>query len=286
MILTSFGSRVAGSYSNEELVPDFLKREIYYIQKLSNKNQKIEIDRQIVSGSYYLEFKPHGMTNSYRNVQNIIVKLEGQSDDHSLLLNCHYDSVAESPGANDDGVNCVVMIEILRVLSQQQDRQKHSVIFLFNGAEETPLQGAHGFITKHKWTNNIRAFINLEAGGSGGKEMLFQSGPRHSWLIDHYKKAVKMPCGQVASEEIFQSNLIPSDTDFRIFRDFGKIPGLDFAHVKDGYRYHTKFDRTDYISQGVLQRTGENILNLVKSISNSQELSESEVQDLIFCNLF
>lgn len=48
------------------------------------------------------------------------------------------------------------MLEVLRVLSQQEKRLRHSVVFLFNGAEETPLQAAHGFITQHPWAKEIR----------------------------------------------------------------------------------------------------------------------------------
>lgn len=48
------------------------------------------------------------------------------------------------------------MLEILRVLSQQEKRLRHSVLFLFNGAEETPLQAAHGFITQHPWAKDVR----------------------------------------------------------------------------------------------------------------------------------
>lgn len=40
-----------------------------------------------------------------------------------------------------------------------------------------------------------------------------------------YRKSVLHPNGQVAGEELFQSGIVPSDTDFRIFRDFGHIPG-------------------------------------------------------------
>lgn len=50
-------------------------------------------------------------------------------------------------------------------------------------------------------------------------------GPHHPWLIATYAKAAKFPFASVIGQEIFQSGVIPSDTDFRIYRDFGHIPG-------------------------------------------------------------
>lgn len=34
------------------------------------------------------------------------------------------------------------------------------------------------------------AFLNLESVGSNGKEILFQSGPKHGWLIDVSHKSI------------------------------------------------------------------------------------------------
>lgn len=97
-ILTSFGPKVTGTYSNEQLAIDFLKREVEYIKQLAHNNQEIELDHQIVSGDYYLELVSHAFANVYRSVQNIVVKLHGASDEHALMLNCHFDTVPESPG--------------------------------------------------------------------------------------------------------------------------------------------------------------------------------------------
>jgi Zn-dependent M28 family amino/carboxypeptidase len=151
------------------------------------------------------------MVTLYRKIQNIVVRLDGSESTNALMLNCHFDSVPGSPGAGDDGANCAIMLELLSILSTRNTRNRHAIVFVFNGAEETGLRASHGFITQHKWASDIKAFINLEAAGSGGKESLFQTGPGNTWMLDHYK-AVHRPFAQCAGEEIFQSGVIPSDT--------------------------------------------------------------------------
>lgn len=176
--------RVTGTYENEVETFEYLMLEAKKIQNQSHTSQNIEIDHQIVSGAYQINFWSYDLANVYRNVQNIIIRLHGSSkSSSSLMFNCHFDSVPGSFGASDDAANCAIMMEVLRVLSKSPKRLTYSIIFLFNGAEETPLQASHGFITQHKWAKDIKTFINLESCGSSGKEILFQAGPRNPWLI-------------------------------------------------------------------------------------------------------
>lgn len=201
------------------------------------------------------------------------MRVQGTTN-HALMLNCHFDTVVGSPGASDDIVACCVMIELFRILTQRGDIQRHSIIFLFNGSEEEGLQAAHGFITQHRWANDVRAYINLESTGSGGRELLFRSGPKHDWLIKLYRQAVPHPFGHAIAEELFETGVIPSATDFEIFRDHGSVPGLDFAYVEAGWRYHTRYDSIDYISLESIQHTGDNIKALMEKMVNSDELAD------------
>jgi hypothetical protein len=87
--------------------------------------------------------------------------------------------------------------------------------------------------------------------------------------------------------EIFQKGLIPSDTDFRVFRDYAKIPGLDMAFVKNGFFYHTKFDNIDAVTPGSIQHEGSNVLALLEHFGN---LDFSEIhyndQKMVFYDIF
>ena len=50
-------------------------------------------------------------------------------------VNCHFDSVPQSPGASDDAVSCAIMLEVLEVITQSDTALKNTILFLFNGAE-------------------------------------------------------------------------------------------------------------------------------------------------------
>ncbi|KAF5299923.1 hypothetical protein FQR65_LT09318 [Abscondita terminalis] len=274
--LTALGPRVAGSYANEVLAVNFLKKEIENIIANAKDNNVIQLDVQKASGAFQLAFLD-GMTNVYRNMQNIVVRIGSRiNSPHSLLINCHFDTVTQSPGASDDGAGCAVMLEMLRVLSQSDRILRHNIIFLFNGGEENFMPASHGFITQHKWAKEVRAFINIEACGAGGRELLFQAGPNHPWILETYSEEVPYPYASSMAQEIFQSGLIPGDTDYRIFRDFGNVSGLDFAWSSNGYVYHTRFDSIDQIPLGTLQRTGDNILALARGMAMGHQLSNVE----------
>ncbi|XP_065735562.1 endoplasmic reticulum metallopeptidase 1 isoform X2 [Phocoena phocoena] len=273
--ITSIGPRTTGSPENEILTVRYLLEQIKLIEVQSNSLHRISVDVQRPTGSFSIDFLG-GFTSYYDNITNVVVKLEpSDGAQHAVLANCHFDSVANSPGASDDAVSCSVMLEVLRVLSTSSEALHHAVIFLFNGAEENVLQASHGFITQHPWASLIRAFINLEAAGVGGKELVFQTGPENPWLVQAYVSAAKHPFASVVAQEVFQSGIIPSDTDFRIYRDFGNIPGIDLAFIENGYIYHTKYDTADRILTDSIQRAGDNILAVLKYLATSDMLASS-----------
>lgn len=271
--LTSIGPRVAGSYENEIRTVDLLMREIGFIKQFANAAHKITMDIQKPSGVMTPMTDGIDHNTIYHALANVVVKIEDKNSSHvnaeSLLVNAHFDSVFGSPGASDNGVSVAVALEVLEVLTRRTEPTRHPVIFLFNGAEEKGMLGAHGFITQHPWAKQVGAFVNLDACGAGGREIVFQAGPGNSWLIKAYAAAAPYPFANIVAQEIFEAKLVPSDTDFKIFRDFGQIPGLDLAYFKNGYVYHTKYDDIQHVSLSSVQRAGDNLLALVSNLANS-----------------
>jgi len=143
----------------------------------------------------------------YFQGRNILVKVDGTDDetkskhfpkkkpvfraesspmntiDDAVLFSAHFDSVSTAPGATDDGMSVVALVQMVDFLSK--NRPRRTAVFNFNNGEEDGLHGAQAWATfmyrlslrfnllfyrflRHPWSNLTSTFLNFEGAGSGG----------------------------------------------------------------------------------------------------------------------
>ncbi|KAG0278782.1 hypothetical protein BGZ95_003180 [Linnemannia exigua] len=276
----TIGLRVSGTAQDAE-TERFLINEIAVIEEKARIARargatdlpKIDTWVQVDDGSHQFDFMHEVVMKMYSNLTNIVVRLScgPECDENALLLNAHYDTTLGSPGAVDDGVGVAVMMDVLRVMSLSPSPKKNSVIFLFNGAEESFQDASHSFIVNHELKGSVRAVVNVEGTGTHGPEILFQANARV--MIDAYSKA-PYPHGTVLANDLFETGIILGDSDFRIFRDHGNITGIDMAIYKNSYLYHTQLDINENMQVGVPQHTGENVFAIVNYVADEVDLRQ------------
>ncbi|KAH6555197.1 hypothetical protein KP509_1Z274600 [Ceratopteris richardii] len=202
--------------------------------------------------------------------QNRISSVGADEDSPAVLVNGHFDSAIGSPGAGDCASCVATMLEAVRLIIDSGWVPPRPIIFLFNGAEELFMLACHGFMKSHKWRSTIGALINIESSGTGGPDLVCQSGPG-PWPVEVYAKAALYPMANTIAQDIFPH--IPGDTDYRMFsEDYGDIPGLDIILLLEGYFYHTPYDVPENIMPGSMQIRGENLMALLKAFSGSSNL--------------
>ncbi|CAJ1935659.1 unnamed protein product [Sphenostylis stenocarpa] len=255
---------------------EYIKGQLEVLKERASSNVRIEIEETTVSGSFNMLFLGHNIALGYRNHTNIIMRIssvDSKDTDPSVLVNGHFDSPLGSPGASDCGSCVASMLEIARLIVDSGWVPYRPVLFLFNGAEELFMLGSHGFMKTHKWHDTIGAFINVEASGSGGPDLVCQSGPS-SWPSNVYAEAAIYPMANSAAQDVFP--VIPGDTDYRIFsQDYGNIPGLDIIFLLGGYFYHTSSDTVERLLPGSIQARGENLFSIIKTFTNSSKLQNT-----------
>ncbi|EPS60129.1 hypothetical protein M569_14675, partial [Genlisea aurea] len=224
----------------------YIKTQLEMIKTRAALNVSVEIEETVVNGSFNMDFLGYSISLTYRGHSNILLRIssvDAKENDPSVLLNGHFDTTPGSPGAGDCGSCVASLLEVARLTIDSGWVPPRPIIFLFNGAEELFMLGAHGFMTTHRWRDTVGAFINIEASGTGGFDLVCQSGPG-SWPSSVYAKSAPRPMGNSLAQDVF--GVIPGDTDYRIFAvDYGDIPGLDIIFLLGGYFYHTSFDTVE-----------------------------------------
>src|SRR6185437_13817111 len=111
-------------------------------------------------------------------------------DGRAIVMTTHYDSVPAGPGASDDLSGAATILETIRALKASPGLNKHPVIALFTDGEEAGLLGANAFLENPQMKARVGAVVNVEARGTGGQSLLFQTSPGDARLIDLYAAQV------------------------------------------------------------------------------------------------
>ena len=213
-------------------------------------------------------------------VHNIVARLPGATEAASVLLSAHYDSVTSGPGASDDGAGVAAVLEIARAL-KSMPASRNSILILIDDGEEAGLLGARAFVDSSPWARNVRAAINLDARGTAGPSLMFETGTANQWAVRLYTSNAPRP----ATSSIFYTayKQLPNGTDFSIFKAAG-YQGLNLAYVGDVFPYHTPLDNPTNVNPGSLQHQGGNALSSIVALANT-DLANPPQGDAVFFDL-
>src|ERR671914_2953931 len=176
-------------------------------------------------------------TASIARVHNIHARIPGSSPTGHVVLVAHYDSVPRGPGAADDGAGVAAILEIARAITSDS-QPRNDIDIVFTDAEEPWLLGAQAFVREGRLDPQRSVVLNLEAGGTSGPALMFESSPDNATLIPALASAQR-PIAGSGWEACYQ--LLPNDTDFTVFRDAG-FAGMNFSLAEGSARYHTPED--------------------------------------------
>ena len=208
----------------------------------------------------------------------------------ALVVSAHVDTVHASVGGSDNGANCAAALEATRaaarrIASDARTRGSRAMcdveakrcavlVLMYSTAEEEGLVGAHGLMNNRDWFGDgdaaprLGVVLNLESMGAGGPHRLFQTRTDTRAGVEALRawaRVVPRASGNVFAEDIFNSGLINSGTDYAIFREFGdrETALFDFAYVERTSVYHTPRDRVKYVRPGSMRQSGENLLEFM-----------------------
>jgi hypothetical protein len=210
-------------------------------------------------------------------VNNIVVARQGREAGPAVLVATHYDSVAAGPGASDAGVSVASVLEIARALAGEPPAT-NPIVFLVDDAEEAGLIGASAFVAEHPLAAGVGVVVNLEARGTSGPSLMFETSGDNGWLVERLARSLPRPVASSLYYPVYER--LPNDTDLTVFKAAG-VPGVNFAFIGGGSQYHTPLDSVANASPRSLQHQGENALAIVRALAEA-DLSSPPDGSVVF----
>ena len=226
-----------------------------------------------------LNLKTEFYTEPENNV-NIIAEMPGNDaklKSESILIGGHFDSWHSASGATDNGVNCIILVEALRILKQIGYAPKRTIKIGLWGGEEQAFLGSAAYAEKHFGALNekpntaaskVSAYLNLDNGAGAIRGLYLQNNE----LARPIFSTIFNPISKVLDPATISIENTLS-TDHETFDYYG-IPSFQFIQDELSYgtvNHHTNLDFLEYISEQDMMKNAVILAWTIYALDNLQE---------------
>jgi len=183
---------------------------------------------------------------------NLVARIPGADSSRAVILGTHIDS-ANTPGAGDNALNCVVLLEMARVLDESQLQPPVDIYLVWFGSEELGFNGSLHFVNTHQelLDRTLAAFLmdsftawepgpTILAMQEASYERFGNADMPFSDYLSQQAEDYGIPIEITLDSELFSSD----DGPF-----YGFVPHVRFAFGNQaiGERFHTPYDTLDNV---------------------------------------
>jgi hypothetical protein len=241
--------------------------------------QALGLNVEIQAGTGVRQALRRGNAISVSPFANIIAVLPGRDPaQKAVLVMAHYDTAPWSNGASDDGAGVAAVMETARVLVSGP-RPLRDTIFLLTDAEEVGMIGAQSFFDMHSLASKVGAAVNVEARGSNGLAIMFQTSPVNGQLIDLWSDHAIRPSGNSLANAVYDK--LPNDTDLTVPLRKGII-GINAAFIDRFADYHMPTDNLANLDPRSLQHLGDYAVTTTRALANAPQLPSQSGEAAFF----
>jgi hypothetical protein len=192
---------------------------------------------------------------------NVIAEIPGTDrrlKKEVVMLGAHLDSWHAGTGATDNGANCAVLMEAIRIIKKLNLKPKRTIKLCLWDGEEQGYLGSEAYINKHignletlelmEEHENISVYFNLDNGAGKIRGIYLQENDAARPVFESWLK----PFQDMGVETITIRKT--TDTDHIPFNEIG-LPGFQFIQDPINYKtrtHHTNMDVVDNIIESDL----------------------------------
>ncbi len=129
------------------------------------------------------------------------------------------------------------------------------------------------------WPKRIEVVVNVEARGSRGRAIMFQTSPGNAELIELWAANAVHPTGNSLANNVYQH--LPNDTDLSVPLAKG-ITGINAAFIDRLKDYHMPTDTIENLDPHALRHLGNFALTTTKALAYAETLPKQGIEAAYF----